>query len=412
MREHLKFINSLFSFESFFVLWIFSYQYKNAFDIFTSPDVTVLLTAILIPWSIFLYCKDKEKSKLKDPTILIFLGMSLWFIASSFWSPSHAYKLQKTLCYTIYTIPGFLMGYLIISKNIERLNRLIWAFFLFSALVLAESYRVFFVNGLTTISDILNTNYLVTGQTLGVGLLVLMPYSYFQFIGQKSDLHKLWFWGLFLSSLLFYVLINLGGRGPILATAAALVVFYGVKCWENSISKPVIHLSVLVTLCTLIYFMFNGLFDHTGSHFHQRVAPLLTGQIDDAVNERFTYYQSAFSVFLDHPFIGVGFGGWPISHGLGDVSLHPHNIFLEILSETGLVGLAWFMALLYVVFRNLKLRFYFSTPERTSLILITIFSFINAQKTGDLHDNLLLFFTLSLCAGLKHWKKDHAPHAS
>lgn len=406
------------------MLWLFSYQYKNAFDIFTSPDITVLLTLILIPWGIFLYGKDKEKFKLSDPSVLIFLGMSLWFIASSFWSPSHTYKLQKTLCYTIYTIPGFLMGYLIISKNIERLNRLIGAFFLFSALVLAESYRVFFVNGLATISDILNTNYLVTGQTLGVGMLILIPYSYTKFMEQKNgsaspstikgftNLHKLWFWGLFLSSLFFYVLINLGGRVPILATAAAVAIFYGVKCWQNSLLKPAIHCGVLVLLCILSFFSLNGLFDHTGSHFHQRVAPLLTGQIDDAVNERFTYYQSAFSVFLDHPFVGVGFGEWPISHGLGDVSLHPHNIFLEILSETGLVGLAWFMALLYVVFRNLKLRFYFSTPERSSLILITIFSFINAQKTGDLHDNLLLFFTLSLCAGLKHWKKDHAPHAS
>lgn len=410
----MKFINSLFSFESFFVLWLFSYQYKNAFEIFTSPDITVLLTFILLPWAAILYCKDKTKLQRNNPAVLIFLGMSLWFIASSFWSPSHAYKLQKTLCYALYTIPGFLMGSLIISQNPERIKRLIGAFFVFSIIVLAESYRVFLSNGLVIISDILNTNYLVTGQTLGVGLLILIPYSYSLFPSGKrlpvGFSSTLWFWMLLLSSLFFYVLINLGGRGPILATVIALTLFYGAKCWQDSLSKPTIHLGVLVLLWTLSYFILNGLFDHTNSHFVHRMAPLLTGQIDEAVNERFTYYQSAFQAFLQHSFMGVGFGGWPMSHGLEDISRHPHNIFLEILSETGLIGFVLFIAFLYLVIRNLKLPFIFSTPERTSLALLTIFSFINAQKTGDLHDNLLLFFTLSLWAGLKNWKNDHAPH--
>lgn len=179
--------NTLLSFESFFVLWLFSYQYKNAFNIFTSPDITILLTLVLIPWGFFLYRNDKAKFKLSDLTLLIFLGMSLWFIASSFWSPSHVYKLQKTLCYAIYTIPGFLMGYFVIAKDPERIKRLIGAFFVFSIFILAESYRVFSVNGLATISDIMNTNYLVTGQTLGVGLLILISYSYFLSVTKKSE---------------------------------------------------------------------------------------------------------------------------------------------------------------------------------------------------------------------------------
>lgn len=306
------------------------------------------------------------------------------------------------------------MGSLIISQNPERIKRLIGAFFVFSILVLAESYRVFLNNGLVTISDILNTNYLVTGQTLGVGLLILIPYSYSLFpSGKRLPVNfssALWFWMLLLSGLFFYVLINLGGRGPILATVIALSLFYGAKYWQDSLSKPTIHLGVLVLLWTLSYFILNGIFDHTNSHFVHRMAPLLTGQIDEAVNERFIYYQSAFQAFLQHPFAGVGFGGWPMSHGLEDISLHPHNIFLEILSETGLIGFVLFIAFLYLVVRNLKLPFIFSTPERTSLALLTIFSFINAQKTGDLHDNLLLFFTLSLWVGLKNWKNDHAPH--
>jgi O-antigen ligase len=174
-----------------------------------------------------------------------------------------------------------------------------------------------------------------------------------------------------------------------------------MQCWLNTSLKPGLQLGILALFCSLLVFTFNGLFDHADSHFYQRIAPLLSGQIDEAVNERFIYYQSAFSVILEHPFIGVGFGGWPISTGLGDISLHPHNIFLEILSETGFIGFALFVTFLYFVFRDLKLTSLLSTPERTSLALLTIFSLINAQKTGDLHDNLLMFVTLALCAALK-----------
>jgi O-antigen ligase len=306
--------------------------------------------------------------------------------------------MEKALCFILYTIPGFLMAYAIIGKNPKRLKHLMSAIFIFSVLVLCETYRVFLVNGLSSITNVLNTNYLVTGQTLGAGLLVLLSYFYFRW-NEKNTIaisgHVL------LSGLFFYALINLGGRGPVIAAGSAAIIFYGMQCWLNTSLKPGLQLGILALFCSLLVFTFNGLFDHADSHFYQRIAPLLSGQIDEAVNERFIYYQSAFSVILEHPFIGVGFGGWPISTGLGDISLHPHNIFLEILSETGFIGFALFVTFLYFVFRDLKLTSLLSTPERTSLALLTIFSLINAQKTGDLHDNLLMFVTLALCAALK-----------
>jgi hypothetical protein len=94
---------------------------------------------------------------------------------------------------------------------------------------------------------------------------------------------------------------------------------------------------------------------------------------------------------------------------LGDISLHPHNIFLEVLSETGIIGFVLFVAFLYCVFKRFNLVSLLSSPERTSLALLTIFSFLNAQKTGDLHDNLLLFVTLSLCAAIKKDSLDPQP---
>jgi O-antigen ligase len=392
----LVLIKLLFSYESLFVLWLFSYQYKNAFEVFTSPDITVLLTIILIPWTIILYWRDKTRPPLSDSAFLAFLGLSLWFIMSSLWSQSEFYKTQKTLCYAFYTIPGFFMGYAIISQSTERLKRLMLALFVFALPILGKVYHGFFINGLSHTFEVLNTNYLVTGQTLGTGLLVLLSYSHL-----KEESTAILWGKLLLGALFFYALINIGGRGPVIAAGSALAIFYCRQFWFDSTVKIGIHLGAFIFLCGLTVLLLNGLFDHTGSHFHQRLAPILSGQLDEAVSERLTYYQSAVITFLKHPIIGVGFGGWPVSNRLGDISLHPHNIFLEILSETGLIGFAFFAMLLYFCFRRLTLRFLFSTPERVSLTLLTVFAFMNALKTGDLHDNLLLFIMLSLCAGIK-----------
>jgi O-antigen ligase len=132
------------------------------------------------------------------------------------------------------------------------------------------------------------------------------------------------------------------------------------------------------------------------------MVPLLNSiQTDGPTMERLEFYGSALKAFWENPLIGLGFGGWPMYHGLGDVSYHPHNIFLEIMAETGTVGLLFFLAFLFVCLKGLKLNNIRSNLSLRMFCLIALFAFINACKTGDLHDNILLFFSLSLVAGLK-----------
>jgi len=420
--RYVRLIKLLYSFEFVFVLWLFSYQYKNVPLLFNIVDSTLLLTAVLIPWGICLFFKQRNGAHIRfwNKYVMWFLGLSLWLIVTSFWSPSQTYKLQKTLCYLVYTVPAFLAGHLIMSWHEERVRRLLLSFVVFSAATLIGCYNAFFLKGMNHMLDIFNTNYLVTGQTLGVGLLLIIPWSFFQFLKSDQESFPVLFafnaphrnnkpsalhytaclMTLFLSCLYLYVLFNLGGRGPVIASVICLGFFYSIYALQFSISKSVIHFCVLIFLSGTCFLLLNNFLGHESSHFAHRIAPLLEGRIDESLNERFSYYHSALRIFLNHPIIGTGLGGWAVTEGLGDVNIHPHNIFLEILSETGIIGLTLFLGLLTITLRPLKLTEISARYSGITVLLLLIFSLVNAQKSGDLHDNLLLFFSLSLCCGL------------
>jgi O-antigen ligase len=139
--------------------------------------------------------------------------------------------------------------------------------------------------------------------------------------------------------------------------------------------------------------------------------------VDESIGLRLEYYESAISAFLKHPLVGLGFGGWaqfhdtlyhyvPDAHDLRDVFWrHPHNIGLEVLAETGLVGGVlggWFGILILkkISFKHIVRSFSDAVP-----ILMFAFSFFNALKSGDLNDNLLFFTMTGILAGKENYKK-------
>jgi O-antigen ligase len=65
---------------------------------------------------------------------------------------------------------------------------------------------------------------------------------------------------------------------------------------------------------------------------------------DRNVLVRFRLYRQALAAFLSRPFVGVGAGGIAMFATDEQSRLYPHNMVLEVVAETGLVGLALFTA--------------------------------------------------------------------
>ena len=89
---------------------------------------------------------------------------------------------------------------------------------------------------------------------------------------------------------------------------------------------------------------------------------------DSSFQERKLYALTAWAMFLDHPLLGVGAGNYTVHFDRyadevgfsardyeqpGEVH-YPHNLYLEIAAETGLVGLALFTAVAAAAFISLR----------------------------------------------------------
>lgn len=144
------------------------------------------------------------------------------------------------------------------------------------------------------------------------------------------------------------LLLSLGGiavsysRGPYLALGVVFVVllFYGKKyAWKILAAGGVL-------LCGL-YFVAGGVF--------RRLLTLFNGR-DISVNTRSDIWEACFDMLRGHWLFGYGTGVGNVRNILHETyhirQPHAHNLFLQILLENGVVGLALFGAILVLFLYN------------------------------------------------------------
>ena len=106
------------------------------------------------------------------------------------------------------------------------------------------------------------------------------------------------------------------------------------------------------------------------------------------VNNRGTLYALAFREFLKAPITGMGPCGYSVKY-----SMYPHNVFLELLCETGLLGTIPFLAILLFIACKL-IRIGKHDPSMRHLILLLSAYVVNACISGCFWFHSAMFFTL------------------
>lgn len=155
-----------------------------------------------------------------------------------------------------------------------------------------------------------------------------------------------------LSILALFALLLTEKRGPLLFSGGAFFVTWVL--WMYKSKKKTRKVVFLVVSFLAVYAILVWKFPNTLRVFER--FSLESGE--DISTGRFDLYQEALALFLEHPLLGIGWSGFRFYHstivmgydnfGAFDV----HNIYLQILCETGIVGIVTFLTIAWYSIRN------------------------------------------------------------
>jgi O-antigen ligase len=122
-----------------------------------------------------------------------------------------------------------------------------------------------------------------------------------------------------------------------------------------------------------------------------------------AEESRWDLFATALRMATESPLVGYGYGGFDAATGMG----YPHNLFLEALTESGLVGLVLLTIAILIACRDAwRARDRDFVSESTFWLLL--YYLIAAQVSGSFYGNSMLF----LLAGLAYARRQTTPNAS
>ncbi|MBT6217030.1 MAG: T9SS type A sorting domain-containing protein [Candidatus Marinimicrobia bacterium] len=111
---------------------------------------------------------------------------------------------------------------------------------------------------------------------------------------------------------------------------------------------------------------------------------------------RIEHIRNAVFAFMQNPLFGIGVGNFSI---WGDGWLYPHNIIIEILCETGLIGFCLFSLLIIIFFKS---GYHHNNWIEKAFYLLTIFIFLNQMVSSDIVGARFLWFYLFICLMINH----------
>ncbi len=136
-------------------------------------------------------------------------------------------------------------------------------------------------------------------------------------------------------------------------------------------------------------------------------------KLDSSFQERKLYMQSAFEMFLDHPWLGVGAGNFAThyeeyserigtslsSYANFGQTRYPHSLYLEIAAETGIIGLLIFSmiaaATLYNAWSARKIFLGMEEPFAAGIVTSLALGFVGYLTTSlFLHGDYIRYFWL------------------
>ena len=390
----MKFASYLFSFETFFVLFLLSGRFKSDPRLTQLPiDLTLLFWGLSIIAAFFLFITGKVKIKGHAfvGTVLYFL-FSTWISLTLIWAPPTAYAAGKVVRILTVVLWSYAGAALIVSNRPERVARFYYLLVLGAAWLAVESWVVYLSDGTPAphLERVLGGNYLGIGRVIGLGLGILLAFLLtrrFKKIVKAS---------LILLALFFSLtLVIVGGRGPFLAALlSGLVALFLSKRSLKFLPLLIVAIAISIPLASKFvplttFYRLYVLIEEPGG--------------GTSASGRLQRVENAMKQIAEAPIFGQGVGSFYYYYGDSALARdYPHNILLELSAEAGFVGVFLFVLLSSFTLWMIPWRGLTRSPPHLAATLMLINTFLNAMVSGDISDNRFLFTVMGLIAGLSH----------
>ncbi len=193
-----------------------------------------------------------------------------------------------------------------------------------------------------------STDFFGNPGDLGVAMCVVWPLAGSLLFGEPKKLPRLLLLACFTA---FFVAVLLcGSRGAVVGAAAT-----ALAAWARNPKR--------IGGAVMVLFVLSGTYYLLPDANKERMQAALHWQTDETSRIRIELWKAGWSMFEDHPILGVGLGNFALAYHTAyapDSTLHPsywapHSIYVQALSEVGLAG-SLPLLMIWLLFLRLNAR--------------------------------------------------------
>ena len=345
------------------------------------PDLAVSLCALIFLINTF---KNKLFFFYKNIFFYFFIGFCIYIIFSSLLSQNILLSFESSLFYFRFGIFSLSTWYLLTIKKVQLVKyTYLVCFFCFLILSLDGFYQFFFKKNILgfplvehRISSFFNDEWI-----LGSYLSRLYPVLFGLFIYCFKNKLKIIPYNLdnffFLGIILIFaeVIIFLSGE-----RTSFFYLNFGALCLLIQLKSFKLFRILVMTIALIIIFLISNI----STDYKKRMIDTTTDQLSNTLkknnnndinfeifsSQHTVIYVSAYKMFLDHKIFGIGPKNFrerckekkyfiidkkSLQEFKSSCETHPHNTYLQLLTETGIIGFLFiFITFLILIFYSFK----------------------------------------------------------
>lgn len=348
-KNYLRAVGSFFGFDFLYVsfLMILFFKHTEIFEpIQREFDLTAAMFGLLIlGWGALILQRGYKKNKF-SPLLLPPLVLLGWLLCTLLYSMNWSHGFGKVLFYLPTTSAAFLVGYFVIAPDDRRVRNVFFWLILFAcflAYINVESY--YLDEGLAKYwvsadydrwsSYVDRSLVIVSAATILICFLFdrsTFSYIYWKFVRIRYVFVLLLF-------LFFWGVLHGGSRqGFILFLTMPLLTYFAFNISKHSSQRLYFSLMLLLIFLGIFLFFYHYAEDLFETSIFRRI--LEDPDYYGFSTTRARLWLFSWLLIKEEPLKGIGFGGFGKAGGQDFGYLeYPHNLFLEVWLELGLVGL-------------------------------------------------------------------------